>query len=73
MAKLIAQQGTENMEYVRSLLRHEQPGFSATLELALVLAELELWPPQMPRDTNRPGGLEQGRAGGGVRPGPFGG
>ena len=52
MAKLIAQQGTENMEYVRSLLRQEQPGFSATLELALVLAELELWPPQMPRDTS---------------------
>jgi hypothetical protein len=49
MAKLIAQ-GTENMEYVRSLLRQEQPGFSATLELALVLTELELWPPQMPRD-----------------------
>ena len=52
VAKLIAQQGTENMEYVRNLLRQEQPGFSATLELALVLAELELWPPQMPRDTN---------------------
>jgi len=26
----------------------EQPGFSATLELALVLAEVELWPPQTP-------------------------
>jgi hypothetical protein len=52
MAKLIAQQGTENMEYVRSLLRQEQPGFSATLELALVLAEVELWPPQIPRDTS---------------------
>jgi hypothetical protein len=52
MAKLIAQQGTENMEYVRSLLRPGQPRFSATLELALVLAELELWPPQMPRDTS---------------------
>jgi hypothetical protein len=52
MAKPIARQGTENMEYVRSLLRQEQPGFSATLELALMLAELELWPPQMPRDTS---------------------
>ena len=53
VAKLIAQQGTENMEYVRNLLRKEQPGFSAMLELALVLAELELWPsPQMPRDTS---------------------
>jgi hypothetical protein len=27
-------------------------GRPATLELALVLAELELWPPQMPRDTS---------------------
>jgi hypothetical protein len=52
MAKLVAQQGTENMKYVRSLLRQEQPGFSATLELALVLAELEPWPPQTPRDTS---------------------
>jgi hypothetical protein len=41
------------MEYVRNLLRQEQPGFSATVELALVLAELELWPSlQMPRDTS---------------------
>ena len=52
MAKLITQQGTENMEYVRSLLRQEQPEFSAALELALLLAELELWPPQMPGDTS---------------------
>jgi hypothetical protein len=45
------------MEYVRSLLRQKQPGFSAALELALVPAELALaalepWPPQMPRDTS---------------------
>jgi len=55
MAKLITQQGTENMEYVRSLLRQKQPGFSAALELALaelVLAELEPWPPQLTRDTS---------------------
>ena len=49
MAKLIAQPGTENMEYVRSLLRQEQPGFSATLESALVLAKLGL--------SERPGDL----------------
>ncbi len=40
MAKLITHHGTENMEYVRSLLRQKQPRFSAALELALVLAEL---------------------------------
>ena len=50
MAILITKQGTENMEYVRSRLLKKQPGFSAALELALVLAELELWPPPMPRD-----------------------
>ena len=50
MAKLITRQGTENMEYVRRLLRQKQPGFSA-LEFALVLAELEPWPPRMRRDT----------------------
>jgi hypothetical protein len=52
MADLITRQGTENMGYVRSLLRQKQPRFSAALELALVLAELELWPTQMPRDTS---------------------
>ena len=34
--------GTENKEYVRRLLKRRQPEFSAALELALVLAELEL-------------------------------
>ena len=52
MAKVITRQSTENMEYVRRLLQEKQPGFSAALELALMLAELELWPPQMPRDTS---------------------
>jgi hypothetical protein len=36
----LKRQSAENMEYVRSLLRQKQPGFSAALELALVLAEL---------------------------------
>ena len=36
------QTGTENMAYVRTLLRQKQPGFSAALELAVLLTELEL-------------------------------
>jgi hypothetical protein len=36
---------------VRKLLQEKQPGFSAALELALVLLELEPWPPQMPAET----------------------
>ena len=50
MEMVITQQRTENMEYVRRLLRHKQPGFSAALELAVVLAERELRSPDMPRD-----------------------
>jgi crotonobetainyl-CoA:carnitine CoA-transferase CaiB-like acyl-CoA transferase len=34
MAKVITQQSTENMEYVRNLLKQNQPAFSAALELA---------------------------------------
>lgn len=45
----ITGQSTENMEYVRRLLGQKQPGFSAALELAVMLAELELCPRQMPR------------------------
>ncbi len=52
MTRAITRQSTENMEYVRRLLNQKQPGFSAALELALVLAEVELWPPQMPRKTS---------------------
>jgi hypothetical protein len=52
MTRVVARQSTENMECVRRLLNRNQPGFSAALELALVLAELELWPPQMPRGTS---------------------
>jgi hypothetical protein len=49
--RVITQQSTENMEYVRRLLHEKQPGFSAALELALVLGELELWSAQMPAET----------------------
>lgn len=42
MTRVITQQSTENMAYVRRLLCEKQPGFAAALELALVLTELEL-------------------------------
>jgi len=45
MTRVITRQSTENMEYVRMLLQEKQPGFSAALELALELLELEPWPP----------------------------
>jgi len=47
MTSVITQQSAENMKYVRKRLQEKQPGFSAALELALVLLELEPWPPQM--------------------------
>jgi hypothetical protein len=50
MEMVITQQRTENMEYVRRLLRQKQPGFSAALELAVVLVERQLRSPGMPRD-----------------------
>jgi WhiB family redox-sensing transcriptional regulator len=52
MTRAITQQSTENMEYVRRLLHQKQPGFSAALELALMLAEPELWPSPMPPETS---------------------
>jgi hypothetical protein len=48
METAITRQSTENMEYVRQLLREKQPGFSAALELAVMLAEHELRSPAMP-------------------------
>ena len=42
-------QSTQNMAYVRRLLSRRQPGFSAALELAIELAELDFCPPQLPR------------------------
>jgi hypothetical protein len=46
----VTQQSTENMEYVRRLLSQKHPGFPAALESALMQAERELWPLQMPRE-----------------------
>jgi crotonobetainyl-CoA:carnitine CoA-transferase CaiB-like acyl-CoA transferase len=51
MTTAIAPNVTQNAEYVRRLLHEKQPGFSAVLELALALAELEQWPAQLPRET----------------------
>lgn len=42
METVITEQSTQNRAYVRRLLRQKQPGFSAALELAVLLAELEL-------------------------------
>jgi hypothetical protein len=52
MTPAISQQGIENRQYVRRLLKQKQPEFSAALELALVLAELKLWQPQPPRQAS---------------------
>jgi hypothetical protein len=48
MTRVITRQSTENREYVRRLLNQKQPEFSAALELALMLAELEPCSPEMP-------------------------
>ena len=48
MTRVITQQSSENLAYVRWLLGEKQPGFSDALELALMLAELELTSPEMP-------------------------
>jgi hypothetical protein len=50
MAKVITRQSTKNMEYVRNLLKHNQPAFSMALELAADLLALELRPPEVAGD-----------------------
>ena len=50
MEMVITQQRTENVEYVRRLLRQKQPGFAVALELAVILVEQQLRSPDMPRD-----------------------
>ena len=49
------EQSTKNMEYVRLLLKHKQPGFSATLELAAESAGHELRMAEIPREVIRIG------------------
>jgi hypothetical protein len=43
---VVTDRRTENMAYVRRLLRQKQPAFSAALELAVLLAEQELGRPR---------------------------
>jgi hypothetical protein len=50
METVISEQSTENMAYVRRLLRQKQPGFSAALELAVLLAERWQASPELPGD-----------------------
>jgi hypothetical protein len=50
METVITERSTENMAYVRRLLRQKQPGFSAALELAVLLADRGLASPGLPRD-----------------------
>jgi len=40
-----AKQAMENMEYVRRLLEQKQPGFAASLELAVSLADTSMEKP----------------------------
>jgi hypothetical protein len=47
MTRTISRESTQNREYVRRLLDQKRPEFSAALGLALVLAELEEWPPSV--------------------------
>ena len=46
-------QSAKNVEYVRLLLKHKQPGFPATLELAAELVGRELGKPEIPREVIR--------------------
>jgi hypothetical protein len=53
-AMVVTQQSTENMEYVRKLLKQKQPGLAAALELAVDLVERDLRSGKMPRDISTP-------------------
>ena len=50
MTMVVTKQSTENMEYVRRLLKQKQPGFAAALELAADLVERDLRSAESPRD-----------------------
>ena len=50
METVVTKRSTENMAYVRRLLRQKQPGFAAALERAVVLAEQEHASLGLPRD-----------------------
>jgi hypothetical protein len=61
MAMVVTQQSTENMEYVRRLLKLKQPGFAAALELAVDLVERDLESPEMPCEISPGGSLMTSR------------
>ena len=51
-----AQQAMENMEYVRRLLEEKQPGFSASVELAVSVIRRQIERPEETMElTQRPG------------------
>ena len=52
MEIVMTEQSTQNMEYVRRLLKQKQPGFAAALKLAVDLVERELSSLEMPRDAS---------------------
>jgi hypothetical protein len=56
MAMNTVEQAIENMEYVRRLLRRQQPGFAASLELAVSKLESELREPVMAPQYGAPHG-----------------
>jgi hypothetical protein len=51
-AESISRQRTQNRGYVRRLLKQEQPGFSAALELAMDLVGRELRSRETQRDVS---------------------
>jgi hypothetical protein len=54
-----ARQAVENMEYVRSLLEEKQPGFAASVELAVSVIRRQIeWPEETMELTLPPGGHE---------------
>jgi hypothetical protein len=48
MTRASTEQSAENMAYVRALFRRRQPEWAAALEVALMMAELELTCLEMP-------------------------
>ena len=52
MTMVVTKQSTENMEYVRRLLREKQPEFSASLELAMNLVRPEPRSQEIQRDVS---------------------
>jgi hypothetical protein len=54
MAMSTAEQAAENMEYVRRLLEEKQPGFSASVELAVSFIRHQMELPEETMELTRP-------------------